>query len=347
MAGVPAVPLWEQAALGNGGPQYVPNENPFTNGSTVATPPIQPDYGTSIGADAAETAAEAAATKGPNMIGRLLVKAGVPEEYIGPTYGPGVAIGIGSQFLSKPIGNLYQQLTGGDGNAIANFVSSAGAGAGLGSVVGPEGALVGAIGGGLKSLLTKQPNFIKNAQNAMDLYQIDPSIQAQMKSTYNDMYDQNPTQAKQWLASVIQEAGNQWMSQNDPVANAQNNQQIPANLYLQQLAGQAMAPYVSDMRNNLTAAGNALNAGLKGLSPEMQAQVKPLISQYVNMSKNVGDAYALQAQAFPIENQIAKTAWTNLVNKTGSSSLATSLLSGTAGAPTGTVPQFAVNLNAQ
>jgi hypothetical protein len=255
-------------------------------------------------------------------IGNWLVKSGVPEGWIGEPWAQGNLVGIGSAIGAVPAGALVKQLSHSNtaGETTTDVLGGVGTGVMLGSTLGVPGAIAGGLLGGglglyrgLTHHAAKPADPLGEGTDLLGAYGVDPHTIDIVKNQYNALAETSDKAAQQWLTGLVGEAQSQFQQNMDPIAQAQKERESQQNLVMQQLAGQAMAPYVTDMHNNLDASAQVLNAGLANFSPQMRAQVKPLISQYVNMSKNIADAYALQAQAFPIENQLAKSSWANMI----------------------------------
>lgn len=317
---------------GGAGPQYVQNENPLTNGSLYAQAAQM--AGSGGAAPAVEsTLAEQAAGAGLNRAGRLLLRLGIPEEFLGAAYKPGGWIGLGASLAGKPIGNMVGGITGDQqtGNEVGDTIQYAGMGAGLGSMVGPWGTAAGALAGGAYGLwkgLHDKPQEApaEKAFKSMGAMGLDSQTLNSVRDQYDRLKAADPQMADAWLAGVQQQAMSSFMQGNGNPFASQTPEQ---NLVLQQLAGQAMAPYVQDMRTNINQATKALTDNIgNNLSPQQQNAIRPLVQQYASLSKNIGDAYALQAEAFPIMNQLSKSSWANMIQSAagGSGGSLTSLL---------------------
>lgn len=324
------VPFSPTGALGPGAmpPLQVPNlaqqmgaGGGVPYGPPAPTPGFNPMGGGSIGASPEVAAAEAA---GLNKFGSLAAKLGVPEQFLGATFMPGMWGGAAASILGHPVGNLVGQMTGSQtaGNTTGDVLQYGGLGASLGSLVGPWGTAAGALGGGAfglyKGLTTHEaPSVHDQAFKMLSGFGVDSQVQGTIKQTYEQLKNANPQMADQWLSGVVNQAGQSFQTQANPFQQQQSQEQ---NLVLQQLAGQAMSPYVQDMRTNADAAAKSLSDNLgHNLSARQADQLRPLVKQYTALSKNVGDAYALQAQAFPIQNQLAKSAWSNMIQQASGS----------------------------
>lgn len=231
-------------------------------------------------------------------------------------------------------GTLVDQMTG--DNRAGNVLGSVLQGAGLGSMGYSAGPIVGTattIGGGLLGLfqgLNKKeaPDPGSEIGKLLGTFGVSGGLRQDIMSTYERLKETDEDTANTWLASVAEQAQSRWMEeQGNPFAKMDEKTQQVANLQLQQVAAEAMSPYIQDWQSNLNASGRVLEEGMKNFSPQQRHQIRPLIQQYVNMSKNVADAYAIQAQSFPVMNQIAESSWANMQQQQqGGSSGLTELL---------------------
>lgn len=314
---------YDQLSALNPAPQAVPRypsqAQQFFNPATVGPEPGQVASTAEVAAaNAAAGAGEQTALKG--MLRNQLVKR-IPalEGHVGNMYWPGAIAGTALDLAANPLAQAATHLGIQDKQNTASLLRDVGSYAALGSFFGPEGSLVGGglgaakhylfpglnipgIGGG-KEAAADTGDVRKTAVQALDAYGIDSHTKGLILFNYDKLKKVDETTANTWLAGMMQKAQDKFQTENDPFADQQKN----ADLQLQQIAATAMRPYAQNMIQNYEASGRVLDEGLKNFTPAQQQMMKPLISQYVNMSKNVADAYALQTMNYPLLNQIAKS----------------------------------------
>lgn len=271
------------------------------------------------GGGAGAAAAEAAPTVGAatSTLAANAGKLGLLSQLANKVPGGYATLGIaGSQIASPFIGNYVGKETGNynAGKATEEALKYGGLGAGIGAMVPIPGAPIvgGLLGTGYgiyKGLNADEPpSAEQQLWKQFDTYNQDNGLHEQIRATYDQLKKSDKNAAMQWLAGVNQQVAQKWTTDHDPFNSPQATTE--QNLQLQQLAGQAMAPYVDSMTSNIDAARSSLFHSMgRDLTPAQSERLKPLVDQYAYMSKNVANAYALQAEQFPIQNQLAKSSW--------------------------------------
>jgi hypothetical protein len=242
---------------------------------------------------------------------------------------------------------LAKQLSGGDtgwGNAASGAVRDAALGASFGALAGAPGAIIGGLGGAAYGGIT---GWFKNSESPEDkafkmfsTYGATPDQIQMVKDQYKALKKTDKTGAQSYLSGMLQTAQQQWQANpaNNPFAQNQSGFTPDQYLQMQQLSGQAMKPYVEDMRSNIDQAANAVMSDWGNISKESQAKLTPVLKQYASLSKNIGDAYALQTQMFPIQDALARSSWQAMLQNSqgGGGGSLSSLLQQQTATPTST-----------